>query len=566
MTSALGTLDWFIIGAYLVGITVVGILSAPRSTRSSESYFLAARSLRWPTIGLALFATNISTVHLIGLASSGFSTGMVVGNFEWLAALCLVLLGLVFAPFYFRSRVATLPEFLEKRFSAGSRTMLAVMGVFGALFVHIGVSLYSGGVVVDELLHPGSAGVDRGSIIASILIVSTLTVLYTVLGGLKAVVVTESIQTVLLLLGALAVTVAGVLALGDSATAANQGLVEHLQTRTRPDQLSMVQPSGGYAWYAMLLGYPVLGIWYWCSDQTIVQRVLGAKTERDAQLGPLFAGLLKVLPPLLMVLPGVFAYVLFEDRIAANPDSTLVVLILELLPPGIRGLVLAGLLAALMSTVAGALNSTSTLVSIDIVRRIRPGIADQRLVRIGQVTTIVVMLLAIAWSTQGDRFGGIFAGINQMISVLAPPISTVFLLGVFWKRGTATASLLTLTIGFGLGITVFLIDFPAASGAIFGEYTAATAPHTHLVGQPVQLITHGLGIGFLLQAWWLFVMCSSIFVVVSLLTQAPDQDVVDRYCFSRSRDASRKRMSIRDPGSLAIALLGAIAVLYILFS
>ena len=312
--------------------------------------------------------------------------------------------------------------------------------------MHIGVSLYSGGVVVDELLHPGSAGVDRDSIIASILIVSILTVLYTVLGGLKAVVVTESIQTVLLLLGALAVTVAGVLALGDSATAANQGLVEHLQTRTRPDQLSMVQPSGGYAWYAMLLGYPVLGIWYWCSDQTIVQRVLGAKTERDAQLGPLFAGLLKVLPPLLMVLPGVFAYVLFEDRIAANPDSTLVVLILELLPPGIRGLVLAGLLAALMSTVAGALNSTSTLVSIDIVRRIWPGIADQRLVRIGQVTTIVVMLLAIAWSTQGDRFGGIFAGINQMISVLAPPISTVFLLGVLWKRGTAKASLLTLTI------------------------------------------------------------------------------------------------------------------------
>lgn len=566
MTSALGILDWFIIGAYLVGITVIGILSARRSTRSSDSYFLAARSLRWPTIGLALFATNISTVHLIGLASSGFSTGMVVGNFEWLAALCLVLLGLVFAPFYFRSRVATLPEFLEKRFSAGSRTMLAVMGVFGALFVHIGVSLYSGGVVVDELLRPGSADVDRGSIIASILIVSALTVLYTVLGGLKAVVVTESIQTVLLLLGALAVTVAGVLALSDSATAANQGLVKHLQTRTRPDQLSMVQPSGGYAWYAMLLGYPVLGIWYWCSDQTIVQRVLGAKTERDAQIGPLFAGLLKVLPPLLMILPGVFAYVLFEDRIAANPDSTLVVLILELLPPGVRGIVLAGLLAALMSTVAGALNSTSTLVSIDIVKRLRPGIADQRLVRIGQVTTIVVMLLAIAWSTQGDRFGGIFAGINQMISVLAPPISTVFLLGVLWKRGTATASLFTLVIGFALGIAVFLADFPAVSGAIFGEYTTATAPYPHLVGQPTQLITHGLGIGFMLQAWWLFVACSSIFVVVSLLTRAPDSNVVRRYCVGAYGERAVREFSIGSPGFLATALLATIAGLYVIFS
>ena len=567
MTTALGTIDWSIIVLYLVGITAVGIFSARRSTESSENYFLAARSLRWPTIGLALFATNISTVHLIGLASSGFSTGMVVGNFEWLAATCLVLLGLVFAPFYFRSRVATLPEFLERRFSGGSRTMLAIMGVFGALFVHIGVSLYAGGVVVDELLHPRTPGVDRASIVWSILIVSGLTVLYTVLGGLRAVVVTEAIQTVLLLLGAAAVTLACFAALNDSAATAGQGLVAYLQTRTRPDQLSAVHASGDYAWYAMLLGYPVLGIWYWCSDQTIVQRVLGAATARDAQIGPLFAGFLKILPPLLMVLPGVFAYVLFRDLIEANPDSTLVVLILELLPPGVRGLVLAGLLAALMSTVAGALNSTSTLVSIDIVKRLWPATADRRLVRIGQATTVAVMVLAVAWSTQGDRFGGIFAGINQMIAVLAPPISAVFLLGVLWRRGTAQASLATLVAGFALGIAVFLVDFPAASGAIFGAYTSATAPSESLVGQPVQLITHGLGIGFMLQAWWLFAICSVLFVLCSLATPAPDPNIVGRYCYSRkagSRDEAG--FSPSSPGFLSVVLLGAIGILYLVFS
>ncbi len=567
MTTALSTIDWFIIGGYLLGITAIGIYSGRRSTESSDSYFLAAHSLRWPTIGLALFATNISTVHLIGLASSGFSVGMVIGNFEWLAATCLVLLSLVFAPFYFRNRIATLPEFLEKRFSGGSRTMLAITGVIGALFVHIGVSLYSGGVVVDELLHPQATSVNRESIIWSIMIVSGLTVLYTVLGGLKAVVVSESIQSVLLLLGAAAVTVACLMALGESASDAGQGLAEHVQANARPDQLSAVHTSGAYSWYALLLGYPVLGIWYWCADQTIVQRVLGAKTERDAQIGPLFAGFLKMIPPLLMVLPGVFAYILFEDQIAANPDSTLVVLILELLPTGVRGLVLAGLLAALMSTVAGALNSTSTLVSIDIVKRLRPGIADKRLVRIGQITTLVVMVLAIAWSTQGDRFGGIFAAINHMIAVLAPPISVVFLLGVLWKRGTAQAALLTLIGGFLLGAVSFVLDFPAVSGAVFGNYTAATAPAEHLVGQPVQLITHGWGIGFLMQAWWLFVMCSALFVVTSLLTPPPPPEVVAKFCYQRSpSQPGGRRVAWSSPGFLSVALLTAIALLYLVFS
>jgi SSS family solute:Na+ symporter len=301
------SIDLTIIIVYLVGITAIGVLVARRQTESTAGYFLAGRSLSWVTVGLALFATNISTVHLIGLASSGFSDGMVIGNFEWLAPLLLILLGLVFAPFYFRSKVATLPEYLEGRFGPGSRTCLAFMAVVGALFIHIGVTLYAGAVMFQSFVD-----ID---IMWSILIVSLLTVIYTVTGGLKAVVITESIQTVLLLAGAIAVTICGLIALGDRGI----NSLEALREAAKPHQMSMIRTDGQFAWWIMLLGYPVLGIWYWCSDQTIVQRVLGAKSERDAQLGPIFAGFIKVLPVFVMVLPGVMGYVLFKDEIADDP-------------------------------------------------------------------------------------------------------------------------------------------------------------------------------------------------------------------------------------------------------
>jgi len=326
----IGWIDLTIVVVYLLGITGIGVLVGlvgRRQRDSSTGYFLASRSLSWTTVGLALFATNISTVHLIGLASSGFSDGMVMGNFEWMAPFLLILLGLVFAPFYFRTKISTLPEYLEGRYGPGSRTVLAVMAVFGALFIHIGVSLYAGAVMVQNFVDI--------PITASILIVSLLTVIYTVLGGLKAVVVTESIQTVLLLVGAVAVTVFAVLMLGS----ADINSLAQLRQATKPGQLSMIRTDGQFAWYYMIIGYPVLGIWYWCSDQTIVQRVLGARSERDAQVGPIFCGFIKVLPTLVMVLPGVLCYVLFKDKVGDNPDSTLIVLIKELLPAGLKGLV-----------------------------------------------------------------------------------------------------------------------------------------------------------------------------------------------------------------------------------
>ncbi len=670
---ALHRIDLLIIVVYLVGITGIGIWFSRHQRDSSSGYFLASRSLSWVTVGLALFATNISTVHLTGLAGAGFSDGLVFGNFEWLAPFLLILLGLVFAPFYFQTGVATLPEYLEGRYGPASRTVLAIMAVVGALFIHIGVTIYAGAEVMKQIVPlptpswwaPMSSYLDF-NITVAIAIVSLLTILYTALGGLKAVVVTESIQTVLLLLGAAAVTGFGLQRLAEqdtrslsdlhraclrqqtldvsqladrcfAAAATFEAVVEELgenqsgaiheglrriqedealrasivsaldsldQTALPPTEqeslsrylslddspgvpfsvtdamncaaalqslgtvqqqrqevlqrnaesanphsskLSMIRTEGAYTWWIMLLGYPVLGVWYWCADQTIVQRVLGARSERDAQIGPIFAGFIKILPVFLMVLPGVIGYVLFREEIGENADSTLSVLILNLLPRGMQGLVLAGLLAAMMSTVAGALNSVATLVSIDIVKRIWPETNDRTLVRIGQATAVVVMLVAVIWSTQGGRFGGIFAGINQMISVLAPPISVVFLWGIFWRRGTATAALTTLVVGFVVGMIVFVLDFPA-----FG----------------LQWITQQLGLPFLLQAWILFVFCSGVHVAVSLITPAPSDRQVEQYCWPNPL-AVITRQPIRDcfdPRILSAILVLLIATLYAVFA
>ena len=529
-------IDLIIIIVYMVGILAAGILSVRKMKLTSQGYFLAGRSLKWGMVGAALFASNISTIHLVGLAASGYNEGLVWGNFEWMATFTLILLGLVFAPFYFKSRISTLPEFLEKRYSSGSRVVLAFMAIVGALFIHIGMSLYAGAAVFKQFF-----GID---VVTSILIISVITAIYTVLGGLKAVVVTESIQTVILVLGAVAVTLFAIFALPDKGI----HTLSEFKEAVKPDQLSMLQSgnAAGLSWYAVFLGYPILGIWYWCSDQTIVQRVLGAKTQRDAQLGPLFAGLLKITPVFIMVLPGVIGYVLFSDIIGANSNQTLPVLINQLVPTGLKGLISAGLLAALMSTIAAALNSSATLVAMDIVKRVRPKMPDRKQVWIGRISAIVVMLLAMAWSTQGGKYSSIFEAINAIASHLAPPITTVFLWGVFWRRGTKQASLVTLITGFALGAVSFLIDLP-------------------VIGTE-KVITDNWGIPFMMQAWWLFCICSVIYVIVSYLTPKPAPEKVDNMTWKSPKEVifQGKIKGLSDPRLLAGGLLVLMIVLYII--
>jgi SSS family solute:Na+ symporter len=317
----------------------------------------------------------------------------------------------------------------------------------------------------------------------------------------------------------------------------------------KPDQLSMLQThsSAGLNWYAVFLGYPILGVWYWCTDQTIVQRVLGARTERDAQLGPLLAGFLKILPVFLLVLPGVIAYVLFKDLIGANSNQTLPVMINQLLPTGLKGLISAAVLAALLSAVSAAVNSSGTLVAVDIVKRFRPATSDRMQVLIGRISSVVVMLLAILWSTQGNRFSSIFEAINVIAADLAPPITTVFLFGVFWRRGTKEASIVTLIFGFLVGALSFVLDLP-----VFGTE---------------KLISHGLGISFMMQAWWVFCICSVIFVIVSLFTPAPLPEQVDGLTWQNPLSVifGDKAHTAVAPRVVAAVLLATMAILYFIF-
>ena len=546
------SIDLFVIVTYLVGIMLVGIWSVWRQKITGDVYFLAGRTLGWPMVGAALFASNISTIHMVGLAQDGYQRGLVVGNFEWMATFTLMLLALVFAPFYFRSRIATLPEFLEKRYSRLARSIMAFMAILAAVLVHIGISLYAGAEVFEQFFAV--------PVEVSIIIISTVTAIYTVVGGLRAVVVTEAIQTVILLAGAVLITALAVAelpdhdvnswadlnrkidvqhsaetlgrtaqmldaaaavtaqdnaasraAVGDLMWACARALKEseklgfvvgeleraeqgklavvfadpqrwddlasatesfvpaatalraaqqrvlaagdmnaYLATDRplRTPRLSMLRAEGPYYWLAILLGYPILGVWYWCSDQTIVQRVLGAKNVVNAQNGALFAGLLKITPVFLMVLPGTVAYVILRDKIGDNTAKTLPIMITELMPSGLKGLMAAALMAALMSTIAAALNSVGTLVAVDIVGYFRPQASDAAQVRVGQISAVVLMLLAMAWSTQGGKFGTIFEIINKIPALfLAPPITTVFLWGVFWRRGTKQAAVTVLSLG-----------------------------------------------------------------------------------------------------------------------
>jgi solute:Na+ symporter, SSS family len=533
------TVDLVIIVAYLVGITSVGMLSVRRKKVTGEVYFLAGRALPWPIVGAALFASNISAIHMVGLPESGFKVGLVVGNYEWMATFTLILLALVFAPFYFKSHISTLPEFLDRRYSPLCRSIMACMAILSALLIHIGFTLFAGATVFKQFFQ-----VDERT---SIIIIAVITAIYTVMGGLRAVVVTETIQSGILLIGAVSVTVLALLALPD----AGIHTFAQFKAAVKPDQLSTLHPSNadGNGWYAFLLGFPVLGIWYWCTDQTIVQRVLGARTQRDAQQGALFAGLLKILPVFLMVLPGVIGYVLFKDVIGNEARQTFPLMVNKLVPTGLKGLVAAAMLAATMSSTAAALNSIGTLVAMDIVKHFRPQTLDRTLVRIGGVCAVVVMMMAMGWSTQaGHYFSSIFEAINKMpAEFLAPPLTTLFMWGVFWRRGTKQAAITTLIFGFVLGLIEFVLDLP-----VFG--------HT-------KWISDVLGIQFLMQGWWNFCLCSTIFVVVSLLTPRPDPAVVENLTWANPLKVifHGKVTSMTDPRILAGVLCGVMFALYWIF-
>lgn len=572
-TAGVTTLDIIVTISYMVLIVGAGCWVGIRHRRKSATgeareYFLAGSTLKWPMIGMALFATNISCVHLVSLAQAGFEEGLLQGNFEWMAAFTLILLSLFFAPFYIRSKVATLPDFLEKRYGRSCRDILAGFSLVSAVVIHIGFSLLTGAIVLGGLF-----GIDP---MVSIVIIAVATALYVVVGGLMAVVFTETVETVVLLFGAVLITFFSFKALGgDGGLAAGwTNLTDSLNSPQEAQMISMLRPAGdasGMPWFAIFLGYPVLGIWYWCADQTIVQRVLGAKDENHARVGPLFAALIKILPVFLFVLPGLMFYAIvksgtFPDLqvawaegaskaglMAKGADGTwnaiktseaYTQMIVRLLPSGLTGVMAAALIAALMSTVSGALNSISTLFSYDLWKRFRPGTPDRALVNIGRTAAVVAMLLAIGLVPLLGRYGSIFRGLNEIIAHLAPPVTAVFLWGVLWKSASYRGALITMIGGAAAGVSVFTVNklWP---------------------GSPLNTLPGG----FMMMAFWLFAFCSVLLFVSSLLLPKRAGEDPENLHFTGLSDclAFKGWSGIGNYKFLASLVLAIMAVLYYLF-
>jgi SSS family solute:Na+ symporter len=493
----LSNLDWAVLAGYFAVVFAVAFgVTRRRSTReSAEGYFLSGRNSGWFIIGASLFASNIGSEHLVGLAGTAAASGVAVGQFEILASLILLLLGWFFVPFYLRSGVFTMPEFLERRYSPAARWYLAVVSIIAYVLTKISVTIFAGAIVFEALM-----GVDFWT---GAFIVVVATGIYTVFGGLRAVMYTELLQMFVMIGGAVAVTLIGLDRIGgwDSMVAeAGPGFMDMWKPLSDPD----------FPWTGILLGAPILGVWYWCTDQFIVQRVLSARNVDEARRGAIFGGFLKVLPLFIFVVPGVIAYVLAQrGEIALTAsDQALPVLIGTLLPAGLRGLVVAGLLAALMSSLSAVFNSCSTLITWDVYRKLRPDAHERQLVLVGQAATLVMVGFGLLWIPMMKLISGqLYQYLQSVQAYISPPIAAVFLLGIFWKRVNSSGAIAALLSGFVLGMARLVLELNRDSlgDGMLGWYA---------------------GINFLHFAIFLFVVCAAVLVAVSLATPPPDEEQV----------------------------------------
>lgn len=490
------TLDWLIIAAYIgLVLGVAGWVFVSRRKDTAEDYFLASRHLGWFVVGASIFASNIGSEHIVGLAGSGATSGVALAHYE-LHAWCLLVLAWVFVPFYMRSMVYTMPEFLERRFSPASRWVLSGISLVAYVLTKIAVGIFAGGVVFAALLPEARLAVGGATLnsfwVGSIAVV-VLTGAYTVAGGMRAVAYADTVQTVILIVGSALLTAFGLAKLGGW---------HALRSTLDPDLFNLWKPlvpagmdgtwapvrepgriawyfNGNYPWLGMLFCAPIIGLWYWTTDQYIVQRALGARNEQQARRGSIFAGCLKLLPVFIFIIPGMIAVALAKthavpalaplvrpdgsvDRAAAQGVFPLMVA--NVLPIGIRGIAVAGLLAALMSSLAGVFNASSTLFTMDLYQKLRPEASQRRLVWVGRVATTVMVVVGLLWIPviQGAR--GLYEYLQGVQSYLAPPIFTVFFFGIFNKRLNAKGCLAALGVGFALGLARLIIDTPVSLG------------------------------------------------------------------------------------------------------
>jgi len=522
-------LDFFVLGLYFAIVLGVGIYSS-KSKDDTSQYFLANRNLGWFVIGASLFASNIGSEHLVGLAESGFKKGLIESQFEILAAFMLLTLGWVFVPFYKKSGVTTMPEFLEVRFSPSARMYLSLVSIFAYVITKISVTIFAGAIVFDSLL-----GIDFWT---GAFIVVIVTGLYTVLGGLKAVIYTDTIQMFLLLGGSIMVTIFGLDAIGgwgNMVATSGEGFMSLWRSASDAD----------YPWTAILFGAPILGIWYWCTDQFIVQRVLAARNESVGRKATIFAGFLKLTPMFIFVVPGMIAYTLHNDPnsgfVLENSAGTLPEMIKFLLPAGLRGLVAAGILSALMSSLSSVFNSCSTLITWDIYKKYNSDKSEKHLVRVGQIATGFLVLTGMLWIPfqKSLSSGGLFQYIQGIQAYISPPIAAAFLLGLFVKRINSQGVMAAFYTGAVLGVGRLVSE-------IMGSTNLLTGPH------------------FLHFALYLFLICSAIMLIVSYMTPEPDYNKIKDVVYSSG--ARTDSSGLFTDKILTLILIISVFVLWFIFS
>lgn len=528
----MGLLDIVFIVIYFAILGGIGYWSSRRSLDSSKSYFLAGGSIGWIAIGASLFASNISAEHFIGLAGSGAAGGMAVGQFELLACFCLLALGWLFVPLYLRTGVFTMPEFLENRFNPQCRTYLSAISLIAYVFTKISVAVYAGALVLDVVL---GWNIWTGAIV---LIVATG--LYTVFGGLRAVVYTHLFQAIILIGGGIVLTAIAISKVGgfsELTQGAAPGFFNLWKGVNHPD----------FPWTGILFGAPILGVWYWCTDQMIVQRTLAAKNLSEAHRGTLFAGALKLLPIFILVLPGIAGGILFRDVV---PNKIYATMVNELLPAGVKGLMVAALLSALMSSLASVFNSSSTLITMDFYKKYRPNASEKQLVRFGQLATVVLVFVGLLWIPFiGVISNQLFIYLQSVQAYIAPPIAVVFLLGITFKRLNGKGALATLLGGFVIGALRFVAETGVKSGRI--------------TWQP---LVQFVNINFLHFAILLAAICSVIMVAVSLVTAPPTEDKLTIFAKKTTERIAESHSQHRINITLSVLLVAAVLAIWVYFS
>jgi SSS family solute:Na+ symporter len=551
--TTLNLVDWTVVGLYFLVLLIV-VIAVTRKQQNTTDYFLAGRNVGFFAIGASIFASNIGSEHVVGLAGQGASTGLAMAHYE-LHAWIVVLLAWIFVPFYYESKVFTMPEFLERRFGPKPRWMLSLVSLAAYVLTKVSVTVYAGAVVFSTLL-PNTFGSPQNAFWVGAIATVVLTGLYTVAGGLRAVLYTDSVQAVILIIGSAAVTWFGLERLGgwgELREFTSQNVAQYALWRPLSDP--------DFPWLGILIASPIVGIWYWCTDQYIVQRTLAARDLKTARRGALFGAFLKVTPVMIFLIPGLIGAALYARGLIAIPltsagglagDQVFPIMVTTLLPEGLRGLVVAALMAALMSSLSSLFNSTATLFTVDIYEKLRPAASQLHLVTVGRLVTVVVVLLGLVWIPIMPLIseGGLYQYLQNVQGYLAPPITAVFLLGLFSSRINTRGAVWGLGLGFVLGMSKLVIQ------ALFGEGK---------IESPALLAAIG-DFNFLYFSGVLFLICVVTIVVASWTDAAPDRERIRGLTYdSIDRAAVRASWDRRDVAATAV-VLGLVAALYLYFS